>query len=208
MKNRNIGIDVLRIIACIGVILLHVIGFKNKDLLIIYYLGTISIPIFFMISGYLICKKDLNYKYISNKVINFILFVIIWSIIVSLLIFIHKHEIKFIDILLGTIIQKNLMGILWFMWAICLMYLISPILQKIVLNKKASNIFLLICLAISEIVFFINIYSSLKYDILIVAKCPQILRIWTWITYFYLGMYLNEKKAIVKNCKWGGVCYS
>ena len=49
--KRNIGIDILRIIAYVGVLTLHIFG-PNKDITnsVLYYSATISIPIFFMIS--------------------------------------------------------------------------------------------------------------------------------------------------------------
>ena len=52
-KNRNISLDLLKVLACIGVILLHTTmgGFKETGswnlLAYLYYLGTYSIPLFF-----------------------------------------------------------------------------------------------------------------------------------------------------------------
>ena len=52
-KNQNISLDLLKVLACIGVILLHTTmgGFKETGswnlLAYLYYLGTYSIPLFF-----------------------------------------------------------------------------------------------------------------------------------------------------------------
>ena len=52
-KIRNINLDFLKIMACIGVVLLHTTmpGFKETGpwnyLTYLYYLGTYSIPLFF-----------------------------------------------------------------------------------------------------------------------------------------------------------------
>ncbi|VPJ65392.1 repeating unit O-acetyltransferase WefK [Streptococcus pneumoniae] len=52
-KNRNINLDLLKVLACVGVVLLHTTmgGFKETGswnlLAYLYYLGTYSIPLFF-----------------------------------------------------------------------------------------------------------------------------------------------------------------
>lgn len=52
-KTRNINLDLLKLFACVGVVLLHTAmgGFKEAGswniLTYLYYLGTYSIPIFF-----------------------------------------------------------------------------------------------------------------------------------------------------------------
>ena len=57
-KIRNINLDLIKVLACIGVVLLHTTmgGFKETGswnlLTYLYYLGTYSIPLFFMVNGY------------------------------------------------------------------------------------------------------------------------------------------------------------
>ena len=52
-KVRNINLDLLKVLACVGVVLLHTTmgGFKDTGswnlLTYLYYLGTYSIPLFF-----------------------------------------------------------------------------------------------------------------------------------------------------------------
>ena len=64
--KRNYNIDLIKSIAYIGVILLHVAGktflANNSGPIIgqiIYYTGTISVPLFFMINGYLLLGKKI-----------------------------------------------------------------------------------------------------------------------------------------------------
>ncbi len=62
-KYRNINLDLLKVLACVGVVLLHTTmdGFKETGswnlLTYLYYLGTYSIPLFFMVNGYLLLGK-------------------------------------------------------------------------------------------------------------------------------------------------------
>ena len=62
-KYRNINLDLLKVLACVGVVLLHTTmgGFKETGSwnfsTYLYYLGTYSIPLFFMVNGYLLLGK-------------------------------------------------------------------------------------------------------------------------------------------------------
>ena len=53
-ENRDINIDLARCLACLGVVGLHGIGLRNYTL---YYFCSFSVPMFFMINGYLMFKK-------------------------------------------------------------------------------------------------------------------------------------------------------
>ncbi len=90
-KNRNISLDLLKVLACIGVVLLHTTmgGFKETGswnlLAYLYYLGTYSIPLFFMVNGYLLLgKREITYPYILQKVKWILITVSSWNIIVWL----------------------------------------------------------------------------------------------------------------------------
>jgi len=201
VNNRNIGLDLLRIIACFGIMILHCIRFTNDHLLPLYYVGTISVPLFFMISGYLINSPKLNYKYIFTKILNFIIFIIIWSLIIALYLhfFLYKQKMYFSDMIIGTLFgtltQKDLLSVFWFLWATCFLYLISPFLVKISKNNKLKKIFIILLSIISEIIFLLNI----KYNFLI--NIIQILRIWTSIFYFYIGIYIKNISQNIKTPK-------
>lgn len=62
---------------------------------------------------------------------------------------------------------------------------------------------MIIMILISEIIYVINITILNKNNLLISEIIPQILRLWTWITYYYMGMYISEfkfnKKFKLKN---------
>ena len=90
-KTRNINLDLIKVLACIGVVLLHttMIGFKDTGswnlLAYLYYLGTYSIPLFFMVNGYLLLgKKEITYPYILQKVKWILITVSSWPFIVWL----------------------------------------------------------------------------------------------------------------------------
>ena len=63
-KIRNINLDLIKVLACVGVVLLHTTmgGFKETGswnfLAYLYYLGTYSIPLFFYGQWLFIVRKE------------------------------------------------------------------------------------------------------------------------------------------------------
>lgn len=68
-KNRIVGLDLLKIIACLGVVGLHTIGKDSSEInRILYYLCGYAIPCFFMVHGYFILNKaELKCTYLIKK---------------------------------------------------------------------------------------------------------------------------------------------
>ena len=73
--KRNYNLDLIRIAACVAVLVLHIFGVEGGYInTILYYLGTFGIPLFFMISGYNMLAKKRSYREILLKVVNIYLF--------------------------------------------------------------------------------------------------------------------------------------
>ena len=76
VQQRNLSIDFIKTIAMLGVICLHTTyqyiqpgTFGLADVL--YESAVISIPLFFMVSGYLLLgRENLSYKYSLNKILK------------------------------------------------------------------------------------------------------------------------------------------
>ena len=78
--KRNLKIDVLKNISCFGVVALHLFKPIEIQNLKIYYIFVYSVPIFFMVNGFLLLnKKEITYKYIMKKIINFIRLIFAWN---------------------------------------------------------------------------------------------------------------------------------
>lgn len=89
-NKKYTEIELLKIIACFFIAILHVIENGNGQevnilQLFIYFLGTYGIPLFFMINGYLLFNREFTYEYIKRKIINIVCFVSIWGISIGIL---------------------------------------------------------------------------------------------------------------------------
>ena len=204
-KYRNINLDLLKVLACVGVVLLHTTmgGFKETGswnlLTYLYYLGTYSIPLFFMVNGYLLLgKKEITYPYILQKVKWILTIVSLWTIIVWL--FKRDFTENLIKKIIGSLLQKGYFSQFWFFGALILIYLCLPILRKF-LNSKRSYLYILSVLLVIGLIFELaNIVLQMPIQTYVI----QTFRLWTWFFYYVLGGYIaqftmKELKSRFKN---------
>ena len=200
-KTRNINLDLIKVLACIGVVLLHttMIGFKDTGswnlLAYLYYLGTYSIPLFFMVNGYLLLgKRNITYSYILQKVKWILIIVSSWTIIVWL--FKRDFAVNPIKKIVGSLLQKGDFSQFWFFGALILIYLCLPILNKI-LNSKRRYLHILSCLIAIGLIFELaNIILQMPLQSYVI----QTFRLWTWFFYYLLGGLLAQfDKDFIKN---------
>ena len=200
-KTRNINLDLIKVLACIGVVLLHttMVGFKETgswDLLAyLYYLGTYSIPLFFMVNGYLLLgKKEITYPYVLQKVKWILTIVSLWTIIVWL--FKRDFTVNPIKKIIGSLLQKGYFSQFWFFGALILIYLCLPILRKF-LNSKRSYLYILSSLVTIGLVFEL---ANMVFQMPLQSYVIQTFRLWTWFFYYILGGLIAQfDKEFIKN---------
>lgn len=192
-KFRNINLDLLKVLACVGVVLLHTTmgGFKETGawnfLTYLYYLGTYSIPLFFMVNGYLLLgKREITYSYILQKIKWLLITVSSWTFIVWL--FKRDFTENLIKKIIGSLIQKGYFFQFWFFGALILIYLCLPILRQF-LNSKRSYLYSLSLLMTIGLIFEL---SNILLQIPIQTYVIQTFRLWTWFFYYLLGGYIAQ----------------
>ena len=192
-KNRNISLDLLKVLACIGVVLLHTTmgGFKETGswnlLAYLYYLGTYSIPLFFMVNGYLLLgKREITYPYILQKVKWILITVSSWNIIVWL--FKRDFALNPIKKIVGSLLQKGYFFQFWFFGALILIYLCLPVLKTVINSKRKYVYILSLLVAIGFIVELANIFLQMPIQ----THVMQTFRLWTWFFYYLLGGYIAQ----------------
>lgn len=200
-KYRNINLDLLKVLACVGVVLLHTTmgGFKETGswnlLTYLYYLGTYSIPLFFMVNGYLLLgKREITYFYILQKVKWILITVLSWTFIVWL--FKRDFTENLIKKIVGSLIQKGYFFQFWFFGALILIYICLPILKKF-LNSRRSYLYILSVLLVIGLIFELtNIVLQMPIQTYVI----QTFRLWTWFFYYLLGGFIAQfDKDIIKN---------
>lgn len=217
IKQRNYNLDLLRILACFMVIVIHVCAtnWDNTNTNSFYFaiyniydsLVRASVPLFVMISGvFFLNQKEIETKKLyKTKILKLCVFYFSWNIIYYFFdIFIYKYDFTILSFL-----NKVILGHfhLWFIPMIIGLYIISPLLTKITMNSSSKlvkyfiTIFMVGCLMTT-----IDYCTFLpKYELIhnFISKLPIDI-ICQYYSYFLLGYYLYnydftriEKKKIL-----------
>lgn len=193
MSKRNMGLDLLKVMACIGVVSLHTTigGFKATESwnisAYLYYLGTYSIPIFFLINGYfLLNKKNLSYSYIFNKLKWITFSVFFWNITIWIL----KRDFTSnpFKAIIGSLVQRGYFSQFWFFGTLIIIYLTLPFIKQFLINSRRYRNILLF-MALIGIVFQV---SNILFQQAMQVHVIQSFRLWTWYFYYITGGFIGS----------------
>ena len=188
--NRLLSLDLIKLLAMFGVVCLHteMAFYDNPIAKFLYMTAVVSIPLFFMASGYLLYgKKNVTYKYSVKKIFGILRFVTIISVALWLLSGI-RHGQPFFSSVLGCYFQKGNIPIFWYFGAMIILYSLFPLLHRIF--REYPKFFILctvfLCL-LSNVIFIANFFG-----IYIEENTIQTFRLWIWLFYFNLGGILRK----------------
>lgn len=212
MKNKHeqkqkqiIWVDSIRVVACFMVVFLHsaapLLYMYNKIGLSNWFVGNIydslvrvCVPLFFMISGFLLLQKDESLTvYFTKRFSKLFIPLVFWSVFFVLWknIFELGRSPSLSDF--SSLILTPSYYHLWFLYALIGLYLFIPILRKVAHNSDDTllNYYVLIWfLAVSIIPLiqkFIGIDSRIDLN-----------SISGFIGYFVLGLILGKKQISTK----------
>lgn len=205
-KGKRIqNLDALKLLSMVLVLCLHCTAtyyFENGLALwsftrFLYCAGVLAIPTFFVVSGYqLLGRENVGYGYALRKVVK-----LLWSsFLMYIIILLLEKPLLGIDVDwrgIPTQFRLNLLqwgdyGILWFVGALSLVYLLYPLINWTYVKHK--QLFLCFCgilLVVMTAVFFFSVIYPIK-DELREMSISQTYRIWNWVGYFALGGLLKR----------------
>ncbi len=169
MQNYRIqSIDLIKIVAMIFVMGLHCAGaFVSHDYdnlwgNIVGRISVCAIPLFFMVSGYLLLgRTQPDFHYSLRKSISLIRFVAICIVgytliywMVCLLRHVPIHGLDLIKNFFGAFIQRGAFSIFWYFGAMIIIYWIYPMLNRVYLNRFQKYVGILLILVFVEFIVF------------------------------------------------------
>ena len=198
-EKRVIYLDYLRIIATFFVIILHISGqnianvsINSLDFHVMNIFDSLSrftVPMFVMISGTLFLNPKKNFstkKLFTKNIFRLLTAFVFWSLIYTILSHLKhpKGIISFIfDFALGYYH-------LWFVYMLIGLYIITPILRKIVESKVITKYFLILSVVVNFIIpisleivgiqYLNSIYNNIGLNLL-----------FGYSFYYILGYYLS-----------------
>ena len=188
MEKRNQAIDLVKIFAMIGVMALHS-TIDETDRVVGYVLSRvagISVPLFFMVSGYLLCRKPITWDYSYSKIKGIIRFCLTMCFFYWVLFGIVKGSWPTMVIwdFLGCFFQQGHLWMFWYFGAMIFIYLLLPRFKEILI--RPSTVICLFCIV--SLVFILNVNTGFEERFV-----NQTLRVWNWLFYFSLGAFLRDR---------------
>lgn len=209
MKNKITSIEILRIIAIIFVISIHISApvfrmykeIPNQWMIanIINAISRPAVPIFLMISGGLLLNPQKNESiknFLQKRFLKILIPTIFWTIFFfffSKPIAFNAIDLKVLETILKTIIQGDVHYHLQFMYYLIGLYLLTPILRVYLRNADKSNIyyFLALWLIANPLVGILNYFFGLKIGI-------QLYFFTGMVGYYILGYLLFQTEISPK----------
>lgn len=215
VRKRKTYLDILKILACIAVIVMHLCVTKNGNLLnwsifkIFNTVGNFAVPIFVMVSGALLLDKNkkIDYKDIYLKYIpRLLISLIIINVIIYLTNNIIDHTFSFKGLFLSVVnvfLVKTPVPY-WYIFMLIGLYAITPMLKSWINNTEEKNIkYFLILFIVYKII--IHTFVSIP-GLNIISKfslfCSSIdIPISGYFGYYIFGYYLNQLDlSKIKSC--------
>lgn len=207
-KQRDYSLDVIKIISCILVVLMHSLrAFDTTVTLhpILYYLTRCSMPLFFMAAGAIqLNKAEIDFRYCIKKIKNIIFLMFAYYGVDFIIRMIFSHDISLANMIW---MAKNCywdFGVFWFLQTMIIIYIILPWFHKF--YKKHHVILLLFFGVITLVLNGFNIFNIQinGADCFIEARIMQPLRLWTWLLYYTLGgaIYQYKDFSLSRNIQW------
>ena len=182
-KRRDISLDVIRLIACLMIVLMHSpmpgCGSSGMVLSGISYLTAPGIGMFFMVSGALLLKKNVESPFgtklfFAKRFTKILIPLIFWSLVGW---GVEQYGI-----------DNTELSILWFMYCLAGMYLLTPILSRwlSVASKKEIEFYLLLWL-VTLCVPFVKIFFPVNE-----SDTSWLYYFHGYVGYYVLGFYLQN----------------
>ena len=200
-QKRNMNLDLIKIVAMFFVVGIHtgttfmIHGVDINNYYRITICGT-AIPLFFTVSGFLLLgRTNVDWHYSIKKIWGIVRFVFVVCWIYWLIMFAITQEPHFDKLYkdpLGAFLMGGAFWQFWYFGAMCIIYLLYPLLNKVYCERpNLFYSFLCVLVVICCVVFILNVYTPGTFE----ERIPQSLRIWNWLLYFCLGGILK------KHCK-------
>lgn len=195
-KNRSVYLDVVRVLACLMVIIMHapmaneMASHHGPFLVAVNYITSPCVCLFFMVSGALLLPvRDnvITFKFLKKRLDRILLPTLFFSIFYILL-NISGLSGSWVKSVLSIPLARQGHGILWFMYTLVGLYLLVPILSSWLRVASKSELKMYIML------WFVTLcYPFLKAYLYIDSSDTGVLYYFSgYVGYFLLGYYLHR----------------
>ncbi len=222
MKKRDTSLDLLRIVACISVVILHEAsqnwyGYEAGSIRWYIYdiydaIFRFGVPIFVMISGALfsgVCMKETfdTKRLLTHNALRLLIVYAVWAVGYGVTDAIFNKTLDPYSLIIEILIGRYH---LWFLPMMVGIYLILPVLRPFFKEKNEKLARYLVILFVILKIFRETILAlDPDYAWTILTNILQPDLVTTYAGYFFLGYYLYHFKSSKLQCRLiyiGGLC--
>lgn len=197
VQKRKIDLDIMRIIAIIGVIIIHSLGEWSdiKMISVLWRYSTYAVPLFVMISGalWLGMEREISVKKIWTKnIFHIVIAFAFWSVVYACIYYKDLGNGK-------EFIWRCIIGNyhLWYCYMIVGIYILLPVLKWLKKNEELYQYFIILvfcCSILLPAISEFSITSSIQHilDVLDLSIGNK------YLFYFLMGDILYEKEISKK----------
>lgn len=167
-------------------------NFNPPDMPIGPFTG-IAIPMFFMVSGYLLSIKTPSWSYSFRKVWGIIKYCLLICIPMSIVMSFTSGELQLL--FPECLIQKGRIFQFWYFGSMMIIYLLLPYLI-ICIKHKYFRFIMMGVFALCSFIFILNYFCGFEKNII------QTFRLWNWFFYFFLGAFIRLNDNKFKWIRW------
>lgn len=182
-SKRDVSLDIIRLIACLMIVLMHSpmsnFGISGMVLSGISYITASGIGLFFMVSGALLLKKNVDKpfetrNFLQRRFTKIIIPLVFWSVIGWGL-----EECG---------VENTELSILWFMYCLAGMYLLTPIISRWLSMASIKEVeFYLLLWLVTLCVPFVKLFFPVNE-----SDTSWLYYFHGYVGYYVLGFYLKH----------------
>ena len=210
-QSRAVWIELLRILSCFCVILLHVstkgwsyagVDTKSWPVYEIFCaISRIGVCCFVMISGSLFLGNTRGQsieKIYKKYIFRIVVLIAFWSCTYFVFRILNGNlKITSLKSIFGELLFGNYH--LWYLWMIAGLYAVTPILNKIVENNKLCRYFLILCAAVCWVPGMLEVVPALNKLVQGILQDKMYLFLPAgYVGYYILGYYLCKNRLTDK----------
>lgn len=194
MKQRDNTLDIIRLLACIMVVMMHsplpTSDANGPFLASMSFFTAPCIGLFFMVSGALLLPIKTDYfTFLRHRFGKIAVPTIVWSLIyIALRLYYSESEINVLQSVASIPFSPQGEGVLWFMYTLCGLYLLAPILSGWLEQARKREIqFVLILWAVTLCFPLLRLWFSIND-----SDTGPLYYFGGYAGYFLLGYYLKR----------------
>ena len=213
--DREVWLDVLKVISAFLVVLIHTIGsayrtlpIGSKEWVHVLWLNAIprcAVPIFMMVSGVLLLNREVSFAKMRRNLYHGIILFLFWNIFyIFLQAILHGPQQDILKYIISLPVQRGPSGHLWYSFFIVWFYLFSPILGGMyrALTMKQRIYFVAVALLLPSA---LDLYSKEVLHASAVISSTALTMTINYVGLLFLGRIIYDLKDRLKKLQMMGV---